>query len=92
MKAHYRKQLTITLEALAAAEKGQKRLRNIILYIPEHAEENPHLENEFESAINDDLNTAEALAVLWRGLKESKINMKTVIKFDKILGLNLHEI
>lgn len=92
LQAHYRKQLAFSWEALQAAKNGLKRLRNIIRYLPEKSEENPHLEHEFFSAINDDLNTSEALAVLWRGLKEEKLDMHTIKKFDKILGLNLHEI
>jgi len=92
LQAHYRKQLAFSWEAMDAAASGLKRLKNIVQYLPEQLEENPHLEQEFFSAVNDDLNIAEALGVLWRGIKEEKLDMKTVIKFDKVLGLNLHEI
>jgi cysteinyl-tRNA synthetase len=46
--------------------------------------------------INDDLNTAEALAVVWNVIGDEKINVyekkKLILKFDKFLGLKLDEL
>ncbi len=49
--------------------------------------------NDFLSAINDDLNTPEALAVMWKLIKDSDVSgadkKATLLDFDKILGLGL---
>lgn len=92
LQAHYRKQLNFTWEALDAAAAGYKRLRRMVREIPEHAARDPHVREEFVEAINDDLNMPEALAVLFKALKEQTIDLDMVIEFDKVLGLRLHEI
>jgi cysteinyl-tRNA synthetase len=92
LQSHYRKELNFTWKALKAAEKGLKKLRKKINNLEENKPAAPKLEEKFIKQINDDLNTAAGLSVLWEGLKEDKINQELAIKFDKILGLDLHEI
>lgn len=89
--AHYRKQLSFSWEALEAAQNGLHNLRNKIAQIPDHVAKDQHHSEAFLSAINDDLNMPEALAVLWNGVKEGTLSLETVIHFDKVLGLNLHQ-
>ena len=91
LQAHYRKQLTFSWDALEASEAGLMRLRNLVSTIPDHAVGDPHVKKEFHDAIADDLNTPEALAILWKALKNHQINLDLVIAFDKILGLKLHQ-
>ncbi len=91
LQAHYRKQLTFTWDALEAADKGLKNLRDQIKRIDPHTQADHGLEKQFLDAINDDLNTPEALAVLHKGLKEGRVSLQTVIEFDKVLGLDLHD-
>jgi len=38
------------------------------------------------------LNTPEALAIVWKALKDKNIDVETIIEFDKVLGLELHQI
>jgi len=49
--------------------------------------------NKFDTAINDDLNTPRAIAVLWKILKEKRLSPKEklalIAKFDEILCLDL---
>lgn len=90
LQAHYRKQLNFTKEALQAAAQGLKKLRKLVAALPEHAARDPHVREEFQKAMFDDLNTAEALATLWTSVKDQKIDTEMVIEFDKVLGLNLH--
>ena len=92
LQAHYRKQLNFSWEALDGATQGLKKLKNQIKNIEPNAITDEKVMVEFNSAINDDLNMPEALAILWTALKDKHISLDTVIKFDKILGLNLHEI
>lgn len=53
------------------------------------------VKEKFLSAINDDLNTPQAIAVIWDLLKsnESKQDIKaTILDFDNVLGLRLNEL
>ncbi len=92
LQAHYRRQLSFSWEALEAANQGLKRLKQAVANITPNMQTNLKLEREFLDAINDDLNTAEALAVLWRGIKEKSLSLESISKFDKILGLRLRHI
>ncbi|MFH1286815.1 MAG: cysteine--tRNA ligase [Candidatus Magasanikbacteria bacterium] len=89
LQVHYRKQLTFSWEAIEAAEQGLKNLRRKIKDLPEDAPGDPLVEKAFFDALSDNLNTAEALAALSKGLKEKAINQEMITKFDKILGLGL---
>jgi len=91
LQAHYRKQLSFSWEALNASEQGLKRLRQRITQIDETTQDDPKVLHEFESAVNDDLNIPQGLAILSTGLKDKKVNQEMVMAMDKILGLNLHE-
>ena len=92
LQAHYRQQLAFSWEAIDAAAQGLKRMKLRVQEIPPHTPENPHLEREFLDTVNDDLNTPGAIALLWEAIKDHSVNLETVIKFDKILGLNLREV
>ncbi len=48
---------------------------------------------EFQKAINDDLNTPKALQVLWKLVRDKKAvgKVKTIKKMDEVFGLNLLE-
>ena len=89
--AHYRKQLSFSWEAIEAAERGLNHIRRQVQEITETTVADSSVEKMFLDAINDDLNMPEALAVLWTALKDKTIDLETVIKFDKVLGLNLHQ-
>lgn len=89
--AHYRRQLSFSWEALTAAQNGLHNLRKKIAEIPDHVAKDQHHSQLFLEAINDDLNMPEALATLWNGVKEGTLSVETIIHFDKVLGLNLHQ-
>lgn len=91
LSAHYRKQLSFSFEALEAAQNGLHNLRRKIAEIPDHVAKDQHHSDAFLNAINDDLNMPEALAVVWTGIKAGTLSIETIIHFDKVLGLNLHE-
>jgi len=90
LQAHYRKQLNFTWTALKSAQSGLKNLRKLVSQIEERAPRDPKVVDDFKNAINDDLNTPEALAVLWEALKKKQIDIDMAKKFDKVLGLNLY--
>ncbi len=90
LQTHYRKQLTFSWEALGAAQTGLNNLRKMVNSLPEYAPRDPKIDEDFMKTINDDLNMPEALALVWTGLKDKSINLPTLIEFDKVLGLDLH--
>ena len=90
LQTHYRKQLEFSWEALGAAETGLKRLYGKILDTKDkEINGDKEIRDKFLQAINDDLNTPEALAVVWDSLKNNQIDYKTLLDFDKVLGLNI---
>jgi len=93
LQTHYRKQLTFSWEALESAQIGLKhlyeevhKLKTLPLVIPTVMEES--LKQQFLKYINDDLDIPGALALVWSSIKENKISYKTLLEFDKVLGLN----
>ncbi len=101
LTTHYRKPLMFSYEALDGAKNSLQKLKNHILDIKKNKKDkNPpnikKYKEEFLKAINDDLNTPEALAVLWNLIKDSDINnnskYKLILDFDNIFGLNLSKI
>ncbi len=97
LNSHYRKQLVFSYEALKQAQTTLNKLRNRINNINSDGE----LDNEFYNNYNqrfldelsNDLNTANALTVLYELLKDEKVNgttkLKLIEKYDEILSLNL---
>ncbi len=98
--AHYKKQLTFTLEALDGAKSAMKKLATKIGELKESeapvGEPNSLLLNEFHEAINDDLNTPRALAVLWKVVDSEDLRpgekLSLIDEFDRVLALGLSEI
>jgi len=91
LQSHYRKQTNFSWEALEAAQAGLKNLRKHVNKLKKNDPTDPMIEEKFFDALNDDLNTPEALAILWDALKKDEINLDTIIRFDKILALDLHQ-
>lgn len=100
MSAHYRIQLNFTWQGIQAANTALNRLLNNVLALKKMAgdvkgEINLNFKEKFLDAINNDLNMAEALSVVWEILK-SNLNdedkLATLIDFDLVLGLGLREL
>ncbi|TAL50207.1 cysteine--tRNA ligase [Patescibacteria group bacterium] len=89
----YRSKLNFTFEALTAAQNALNKLRNTIRSWPMSGGVGcADLENEFLSALNDDLNTPQALAVVWKLVDVDlplEAKAKTLLWMDRVLGLNL---
>ena len=104
--SHYRSPLTYSEEALEASERGAERLRWALTHQAD-AHENvgtlsvEPLEQRFVEAMDDDFNTAQAIAVLFELAKEINrgaeqgVNITeaqhTHLKLAGILGLTLKE-
>jgi cysteinyl-tRNA synthetase len=105
LTAHYRDPLNFTWESLQAAQNGLNNLRQLVLaaktqtdrtVLSNEKESKVHDYSErFTKAINDDLNTSAALAVLWEALKSnipSEDKYDLAMSFDEVLGLKLGEV
>lgn len=97
LNSHYRKQLVFSYDALDQAYIILKKLRNRISSIVDEGEENlekiKEYRNRFIFELSDDLNTANALSVLYEILKDNYISGKSKLSlikdFDKVFSLNL---
>ena len=109
LNAHYRKPLEFSWQALKNAQESLNNIYNFILdCLIDKKKINKQrrtvlllkkTKGEFEKAINDDLNTAQALAVFWKLVKKyykEKLNpnetYQLALIFDKIFGLGLDKI
>ncbi len=91
LSTQYRKPIDFSKKALDDAKNSYERLKNIVSELKDEDRENAKYLKEFRDAMDDDLNTPEALAVLWRLVrdKDAKGKRNTIKDFDKVFGLNL---
>ena len=94
--SHYRKQLTFSLESLKGAENAYKKLKNKVLNLNSNEEIDEKIETEyiakFKACLSDDLNTANALTLLYDVLKldTTDTTKRNIIEyFDTVLSLDL---
>ena len=97
LNSHYRKQLLFTYDALNQNENVLKKLRNKVSSLSKDGEVDNNKFNEyndkFKAELENDLNTANALTVLFELLKDDSVNdvtkLELVKNFDKVFSLNL---
>ena len=97
MGAHYRQQLAFTWEALDGAASAYKKLTRAALDLKASysGDQQPianHLE-QFDSAIEEDLNMPRALAAMWGAVKDDSAKpgdiYATLLEMDQVLGLGI---
>lgn len=94
--SHYRKQLTFTYDSLDGAENAYKKLKSKIIKLNNDGDIDVEgfnkFKKDFTNALEDDLNTANAISVIYEVLK-SEYNDKTKLElikdFDRVLSLDL---
>ncbi|MAG50524.1 cysteine--tRNA ligase [archaeon] len=91
--AHYRKPLTWSLDGLEKAQDAYKRAKKIIANLKDDGKTNKKYLDEFEKAIDDDLDMPRAISILWKLLrdKNARGKIKTIKKMDSVFGLDLFE-
>lgn len=105
LTANYRDTLNFTWKSLAASQTALDNLSDQVLAAKsdtgrtviseEKSRKVDDYNQRFILAINDDLNTAKALSVLWEVLKSnipSEDKYDLVVEFDRVFGLRLAEI
>ena len=97
LNSHYRKQLVFSFANLDIASNAYKKLLNKINNIVNDGDLDKELfeqyNEKFINYISDDLNTANAMSVLYDVLKSKELNGNTKLElvrsFDKVFSLNL---
>ncbi len=96
LQSHYRKQLTFSYDSLDGAENAYKKLKSRVLSLSSEGVINKDVYDEFNqkfmSFLEDDLNTANALSLVYDVLKyevNEVTKLKLISEFDKVLSLDL---
>lgn len=100
LTGHYRSKLQFSWEALDSARNSLKRAKRKMTeitkdnsgQISDNSKSQKYL-NEFTEAINDDLNTAIALSIMWKTIDAEELDdtekIELMKKYDKVFGLDL---
>lgn len=96
LQSHYRKQLTFSYSSLDGAENAYKKLKNKVLSLSKDGEVDNKVfdeyKNKFVSYLEDDINTANAISVIYDVLKaetSESTKFELIKDFDNVLGLEL---
>ena len=96
LQSHYRKQLTFSYSSLDGAENAYKKLKNKVLSLSRDGEVDNKVfdeyKNKFVSYLEDDINTANAISVIYDVLKadtSESTKFELIKDFDNVLGLEL---
>jgi cysteinyl-tRNA synthetase len=95
LTSHYRSKLNFTEESLQAAQNALNNLYQEISTYDQAGKIVPEYEKQFEEVISNDLETPQAIAVVWDLIKSensSADKLATLIKFDEVLGLKIKEV
>jgi cysteinyl-tRNA synthetase len=98
LQTHYRQRMNFTWRALTGAESALDRLRSLLLAwgepAPELGADAAEWVEEFDAALDDDLNMPRALATVWQmaGSELPTAERKALLlEWDRVLGLRLAE-
>jgi cysteinyl-tRNA synthetase len=93
LMAHYRTPVNFTWEALEAANNAFEKLKRFVGPLSATGEVDAEYKKQFTEKLENDLNTPQALAVLWTLVKDKDVSpenkLATLLDFDKVLGLGL---
>ncbi|MCK4892149.1 MAG: cysteine--tRNA ligase, partial [Candidatus Pacebacteria bacterium] len=109
LTAHYRSKLNFTWKSLEASQNALNKLydfmtlSNTVIARSEttkqshsYAQITEDYEKQFQQALENNLDTPKALAVIWEMIKSKEISYddkkNALLKFDKVLGLGLDKI
>lgn len=96
LTTHYRKVMNFTFESLEAAATALKKLRQAAQNPSEGKIDNfENYDEKFSGCLENDLNMAEALAVVWEVVKSDltkELKTSLLKKFDQVLGLDLFRV
>ncbi|MBI2022491.1 cysteine--tRNA ligase [Candidatus Daviesbacteria bacterium] len=94
LQTHYRDELNFTWEALKGAQNALNNLREEMRGWEEPKIGCAGFEKDFINVLNNDLNTPQALAVMWEMVKSdypTHAKAQSLLIMDKVLGLKLDQ-
>jgi cysteinyl-tRNA synthetase len=97
LTTHYRSPLNFSFESLSAAKSALTRLKHLVYEEYQNAATRPHrgYEARFTAALNDDLDTPKAIALVWELIKDDTLDAgtkcATLKSFDLVLGIGLDD-
>jgi cysteinyl-tRNA synthetase len=105
LQTHYRQEMNFTWDALQASQNALKRLREAVQQAKSQTQRSQisaektgtteMLSGKFFDALSQDLQTPQAVAVLWEVLKSnvpSEDKYDLIMEFDRVLGLGLDKL
>ncbi len=93
VSTQYDKPTDFTPQSMEDAKNSYERLKRLVEKLLDDKKTNKVYLEEFTEAMDDDLNTPKALAVLWELVRDEKAEGKfqTIKKMDEVFGLKLFE-
>ncbi len=97
LTSHYRTGSNFTFEALKASRQALFRLKRFMFESVKHANGtvNAEYQKKFHEAINDDLDTPKAVALMWELLKDDTLSVAdkvaTLKEMDEVLDIGLSD-
>ena len=99
LQSHYRSKLNFTWKSLEAAQQALYSVYNLVKRLGKDGEETTVIDDRFKAALNDDLNTSQALAMLFdtitqinKGAIDAQSGLALLLEMDKVLGLGLKNV
>lgn len=99
LTAHYRSKLNFTRQSLKAAQNALDNLTDSLRQTASGKQQAANdkkiknYEKQFLAAVNDDLNTPKAMAIVWQAIKDDNLKniakKRLIAKFNAVLGLKL---
>lgn len=95
LTSSYRSKVNFSYEALTAAKQAFTRLKKLLFveWAKERGKLNANYQQQFLNTINNDLDTAKAVALIWDLIKDESVTSgdkkMTILEFDAVLGLGL---
>lgn len=93
LTSHYRNGLVFSLDSLKSSQIALNKLRGLLKEMKSGGNIDNSYKNEFIEFLSNDLSTSEALALVWKLIKDENIKDEdkkaTILEMDKVLGLDL---
>ena len=97
LTSHYRSSINFTWKGLESAQIALNKLHEVVASLKsETGKIDKKYQRKFLNLINDDLNMPEVISLVWQLIKDKKVKSadkkKTLLDFDRVLGLELEKI
>lgn len=99
LTTHYRSPMNFTWESIRGAQTALSRVQKYFvdeLRGHKHGAPDEKFLRRFREAVNDDLNTAQGMAIMWDVVKDAFMTKEdkraTLLQFDRVLGLGFNNL